>query len=300
MKSLTQVIVLATLALITSCVSSNMRSIRSNTDLAVALKLNPDTKGNGVLAHCSNDVCVILTVAHLCHPVALAESVIQENMEGHLSDERTSEILGNYEELIKNNSFCNGKAIIKGLKEPANVTPILIDFDKDLMLMAVYAPGIKSNMGISALKKIKPGTSLYTVIIDPHFNRKLVLFSKAGIVNRATPDGSHEQDYLQTNFPVGPGASGSGVFLEESNLLMGLIGAQFTSGDIFSPIRSTYLIQTKKLQSVFNQYTEKKNDSKLDWPHCFGEKQLCKLVHGETTILEAFRHLYNEKDSPKK
>ena len=177
-----------------------------------------------------------------------------------------------------------------------------VDYDKDLMVLVAKLPGMESTVKISAQKEVSPKTKLYSVVIAPIEGDKVMLFSKAGLVRKAftRSDLSRRgQTYLQTNFPVGPGASGSPVFLEDSDLLVGVLGAQMGDGTLPLLIKATYLVRLEDIKRFLIQIAEDKNDSELDWPYCHGQEHICKVVLGEAPLVETFRHRYLEKDGKK-
>jgi hypothetical protein len=311
MKTFMRVLVLAALVItIDSCAPTKqiLHTIETNDSAAVMLTMNPGSTGNGVLMHCSNNVCIIITAAHVCSPILLVDKLMQSNLNGGISDDDAKSVIAGFIKLLDQNAFCNGKAFMKDSETPVDVIPILIDYDKDLMLLVAHMPDVKTNVNISALGEVKPGTSLYTVVIDTEHHKRLVLYSKAGLIVYGEPSRDHGQNYLQTYFPVGPGASGSGVFLERSNLLVGIIGAQFASSNPVSPIRGTFAIQVKDIRNVFQKYAEKvsmadtsllvkeNDDNKLNRPHCYGKKYLCELVHNEISLVEALGHSLNQTE----
>jgi hypothetical protein len=168
----------------------------------------------------------------------------------------------------------------------------MIDHDRDLMLMVATCPGLASTVKLTNRGRVKPGTELYAVVIAPLEGDKVVLFSKAGLTYKpviGNLSSQTNQNYLQANFPVGPGASGAPVFLLDRHQLVGILGAQMTDGNAYAPIRATLIIPSKLIQELFEQYMEDKDDSKSDWPYCHGEERICQVLRGEISFVESLR-----------
>ncbi len=307
MKSLTRVVILLASLLFVQCSSiepkpepSIIRTIQTNTNSAIAIELNSLTKGNGVILTCLMGTCIVLTAAHLCNPFIIIDNLLQQANEGEISVAEGGRYFSLYSKLLKEKSFCKGFVVLED-ETRVPVRPVLINFEHDLMLGVVQLPDRKSTVHLSTVKKVEPGTRLYTAVVAPTTDRKIILFSRAGVTKKTflTSDVEKKdgQVYLQTNFPIGPGASGAPVFLADTNLLVGVICAQMIDGNPLVPIKATYVATPNQIREVYLQHTEDKDDIELNRPYCHGKKYLCELVRGEISIVDAFRHRRNEKES---
>jgi hypothetical protein len=291
------VLLLATLLFLVQCSTTKplIRTIQTNADSTIAVELNPDSRGNGIILTCGENLCTVLTAAHLCNPYILFDDIMSGVVSKEIPSALAAQQLGFYVDLLSKKQFCSGFAVLDDGEKLVPFTPILIDFKKDLMLGAIMLSGTESTVRLSTIKAVEPGTELYTVVIAPSMNDKHVLFSRAGLTREAfLRDDTEKKNgkiYLQTEFSVGPGASGAPVFLLKNNLLVGILDAQLTDGDFFAPIRATFIVTPEDIRDFYRRYTEDiENDSKSDWPYCYGEEQLCKLVQNKTSLMDALRH----------
>jgi hypothetical protein len=253
--------------------------------------------GNGVVLSCDNETCTILTVAHLCNPLELIDSTIVAYKNGLITVEERKRRITELSSITQNEQLCAGSIIPGNGMEYTTISPLFVDFDRDLMIVKAYLPNKKTNIRLSYVKSIVPGTEIYTAAIGPQTNIRVTLFSRTGPANTVILTDTHEEkdNYLQANFPVGPGASGAPAFMLRTHMLIGVIAAQLADGIVRAPIRATYIIKTNDIREFLLEYTRNKNDSKSNGLYCNGKDYLCAMVHGEMPLLDAYGHSTNEK-----
>lgn len=312
MKIFTRVSLLATLALIASCVSipPTIRSVQTNDESTVEIATNAGSYGNGVITYCTDKICFILTAAHLCNPEVTLDYLWTAVGNGVVTQEKARQRLNFLSDLLEQRAFCNSQIVIQDSENPIDAVPLIIDFDKDLMLLVAYLPNTKSHVKISAPEEIKPGTPLYTIVKISGHEDKMVLYGKTGLTRLLiNPIDKTKQKFLQTYFPIGPGASGAGVFLESSDLLVGTIVMQYANGNPVSPIRGTYVVLTKNIRAIFQKLAtdfssvdtllaaKDKIHKESSWPYCYGKKQLCRLVSGEVKLIDYLTQQVKDRKS---
>jgi len=296
---------LVPLVLLVQCNVDAASTPKHNIKSTIQLALNLKTGGNGVILGCAGeDVCVILTVAHLCNPEGIIATTIQLHKDHIISDKFFNRRLAELRLLAHNKLLCSGGARVGDVWYP--VTALAVDFDQDLMILGTQIPEWKKLFGsnsthLASDPYIKFATQLYAIVNTPSMrdSDKLVLFSYAGMgtegdtfhskIQALDMPGDVEKNYIQADFPIGPGASGSPVFRLSDNALVGLIDAQLSLGEVSMPIKSTFVIPNTSILTFIKKYQASRkadNVSKPDRIYCYGKVNICDVVDGKTSILD--------------
>ena len=275
------------------CTKRYFQTIQTNADATFLLELNPGNQGVGAILNCKGDRCFILTVAHLCDPSVAFNGVMKMIDSKRITQAEGWAKTQEYMSLTERKSFCHGLLVYDEGMKRVPMVPISIDYKKDLMLLEVKFSHEKPDIIVSSVSTVLPGKRIYTTIISPEEKIKAVLFSQAGIYAKfslPTNQEDESQTYLQTEFSIGPGISGSPVFFEETNELMGVIRAELIDGNPLAPTKATFLTPIVDVQQFLKQSMKDENDNKSDRPHCYGQKYLCNVARGEMSFLDALGH----------
>jgi hypothetical protein len=291
-KPLFGLIVLISTILFWSCITIYYRSTSSqnnNINLTVRVASSTNNTGMGFVLECKQGNCLVITTAHICNP----EIVFGNLRDAYLSRQLSEDELREEFAILSNggafSGFCKAKIfeLLSNSEEKFNTfkligEPLYVDFNKDLLLLQIK----HDDMGkIQFANDPSTGDNIH-IISSPIFEmQKIIIYARVGLKMRLGPDNTNAKDYIQTQFGVGPGASGSPVF-NESNKLVGIYGAEIFQGVAPAFIRSSLVIPVSTIKGFMSKYVEAKDANQSRRISCVGEDVLCQVVQGELSFLD--------------
>ncbi|RLF68240.1 MAG: hypothetical protein DRN26_00250 [Thermoplasmata archaeon] len=260
--------------------TSYANSFRDNIDSVRGMLFLNRHYTNGIILGCNKQHrCMILSVAHSCNYNLLLSKLVDLLRLGRIDRTTFKARIEYLASLVKQRRLCSGI-----LAEDSTYFRLAgIDFDRDLALFSInlqdnYVPTVTL-----AIKTPSPKTRIYMLLRAHRISQIITLFSKVGLRYLNT---ENKFELVQAQFIGGPGGSGSPIFEEQTDTLIGIFCAELLrEGSPMAPTRASFFVSTEEIRSFLQKavpyWRKMQNDSESYRPYCVGQDDLCKMVRRE-------------------